>query len=99
MPKRILKLIVKHSECHNRASIYIKDSCERCSGDNRLAVHHINNNPYDNTQDNLMTLCNRCHALWHWENGKVRGKDLKPRKRVGYFLRYGHEPPKIATDT
>lgn len=90
-----LKEIVCHTTLHERASKFRKDSCEGCEGTNRLAAHHINNDAYDNSPDNIMTLCNSCHAKWHWEHGKVRGKDLKPRKKDGYFRRYGHEPPQI----
>lgn len=89
----IRKPVVKHSALSQRAAYFKKDNCERCGGIERLAVHHINKNKYDNSPDNIMTLCNHCHALWHWEHGKVRNPDLKPRKRDGYYRRYGHEPP------
>ena len=94
---RELKEILSYRRLHERAGIFRKDKCERCDETNRLAVHHINSNAYDNSPENLMTLCGSCHTKWHWENGKIRGKDLKPRKTDGYFLRYGHIPPRIAS--
>ena len=97
-----MKAEVKRSAISSRALKFRKDVCERCGVHNgtpkgKLAVHHINNNQYDNSPDNIMTLCNSCHAKWHWEHGKVRGKDLKPRKTDGYYLRYGHPPPTKVT--
>ena len=93
-----LKESVSHSTLHERASKFRKDNGDRCGGTNRLAVHHINNDAYDNSPKNVMTLCNSCHAKWHWEHGKIRSKDLKPRKTDGYYLRWGHTPPKLATE-
>ena len=78
----------KRSTLSDRAAKFKKSNCEICGGTNRLAVHHINKDRHDNSHENIMTLCNSCHAKWHWEHGKIRGKDLKPRKKDGYFRRY-----------
>ena len=43
----------------------LKKSCECCGGNERLAIHHINENWRDNRSENLQTLCVYCHQQWH----------------------------------
>jgi hypothetical protein len=50
--------------------------CERCgTTDRRLDVHHRDKNKANNTPENLQILCDKCHGLWHYEQGdaKIRG--------------------------
>lgn len=47
-----------------------KGSCEKCGSSHLLQVHHANSNRSDNSPENLITLCARCHAQFHWANGK-----------------------------
>lgn len=60
---------------HKRAQSARKDQCQICGATEILNVHHIDGNPKNNDQSNLMTLCASCHATFHWRNGK------KPHKR------------------
>lgn len=39
--------------------------CNDCGGTDNLAIHHINGDHNDNSQANLMCLCNSCHARLH----------------------------------
>ena len=35
--------------------------CARCSSSQALQTHHIDGNPNNNHQENLIPLCSRCH--------------------------------------
>ena len=39
--------------------------CERCSGKENLQRHHRDKNPMNNTKNNVVVLCWRCHHLSH----------------------------------
>lgn len=42
------------------------DECEKCEEkENRLVVHHIDENLKNNIKENLMTLCYKCHCAIH----------------------------------
>jgi hypothetical protein len=43
----------------------LKETCECCGGNHKLAIHHINENWQDNSINNLQTLCVYCHQQWH----------------------------------
>jgi 5-methylcytosine-specific restriction endonuclease McrA len=45
-----------------------------------LAAHHIDFNPRNNKQENLIALCQRCHL-------KVQGMMVQPRTRYEIMLR------------
>ncbi len=44
-------------------------TCQSCEGDDEeLHVHHISymtDNPWEEEDDNLITLCGECHKTWH----------------------------------
>lgn len=42
-----------------------KERCARCGGTDRLAIHHLNNDHYDNQAENLQVLCLSCHSSVH----------------------------------
>lgn len=42
-----------------------KDACEKCGSTKFLLVHHIDENRYNNTAENLETLCKSCHQKHH----------------------------------
>lgn len=42
-----------------------KSSCEECGSKDHLVVHHKDHDRYNNTADNLETLCRGCHQLAH----------------------------------
>lgn len=52
------------------------DKCETCLTSERLHIHHVDENPFNNALENLMTLCSSCHLKLHW----VTGKKMPPRK-------------------
>lgn len=45
------------------------NSCVLCQANGNLEVHHINEEPSDNNQTNLVTLCRPCHRAIHSEHG------------------------------
>ena len=56
----------------------VKDQCEICGRDDtRLLVHHLDENPQNNSQGNLMTLCGSCHCHIHSPNFMDDGKTRK----------------------
>lgn len=55
-------------------SKYKKENCEKCGAkesdseywfNKRLTIHHIDENPSNNKNSNLKTLCRRCHSIEH----------------------------------
>ena len=75
-------------------TLITKTECERCHRTDHLAIHHKNNDHYDNRAENLAVYCQGCHQSEHkkawWAakkaglplpttNGPVRWK-AKPRK-------------------
>lgn len=53
-----------------RARTFRGDACAQCGATENLDTHHLDLNPYNNAPENLMTLCDVCHAKWHWAHGK-----------------------------
>lgn len=54
--------------------------CERCGSTEFLVVHHRDHNHYNNSLENLETLCKSCHQVEHevWKNftkGIVRSSE------------------------
>lgn len=47
-----------------RAAIFERDGyvCQECGETSDLVVHHIDHNPYNNSWENLLTLCRRCNS-------------------------------------
>ena len=41
------------------------NACEACGANERLQVHHVNEDWTDNNPNNLQTLCIFCHTFWH----------------------------------
>lgn len=75
-------------ETHAHRSQYTKfrkDKCEKCGGSSELTVHHIDSNPKNNDQKNLMTLCRKCHDRVH---GFIPRKTrAKPRRDLFSLVR------------
>lgn len=42
-----------------------KEQCARCESVDRLAIHHLNYDHYDNQAENLQVLCLPCHSSVH----------------------------------
>jgi hypothetical protein len=42
--------------------------CLLCGDSNKLHIHHIDKNRRNNSDKNLMTLCNQCHESQHGKN-------------------------------
>ena len=51
--------------------------CEHCAAPNGIHIHHKDCNTKNNSLDNLMALCNRCHQLVHWETSRAHRKKVK----------------------
>lgn len=54
------------------AGKFRKNNCERCGTDQKLTVHHINKEWWNNDPSNLMTVCNSCHSKIHHEMGDIK---------------------------
>lgn len=57
-----------------RAVTFRGMACQACGTTEKLAIHHVDGNPANNDQGNLMTLCDSCHLKWHWAHGKKNSK-------------------------
>lgn len=49
---------------------HLKTECETCKTGEGLQIHHRDEDPFNNSPENLQTLCGACHTRWHWQNGK-----------------------------
>jgi len=47
------------------AHMEVSDKCERCNKTKALDVHHKDENPLNNDETNLITLCRSCHMKAH----------------------------------
>ena len=54
----------------------------KCKSSENLAVHHIDRNKENNSETNLITLCNKCHLKEHKEDAKnaLQSKSKNERK-------------------
>lgn len=103
--------VANDKNSRRQAARFVTDKCAKCgvSRGSRLIVHHLDENPQNNTPSNLMTLCGSCHARAHSHNyteiGKRRLPCLhcnKPSYRQGLcgthlsrLKRYGHALAKM----
>lgn len=70
MAQAFVKQEVTLAALHWRANKLKRSSCEMCPATENLDVHHKDGNPENNELENVMTLCDSCHAKWHWTHGK-----------------------------
>lgn len=62
-----------------RAQRLRKESCEACGVEAVCNIHHVDNNPMNNSPTNLQTLCENCHAFWH---AALKRAGRKPSERM-----------------
>ena len=71
-----------------------KEFCEVCGFDQfkcALCTHHRDGDRTNKSSQNIQVLCLNCHAIIHFALNYIykgqgkRGKDLKPRRRIGYY--------------
>lgn len=60
---------VARSRAHRYKLAIGFDRCEIC-GNPPAHVHHIDKNPYNDAEDNLLSLCTECHSLVHSKHPK-----------------------------
>ena len=54
-----------------------KDKCEWCGATKNLVVHHLDENRYNNTLTNLITICKSCHQKHHTIRDPKTGRYIK----------------------
>jgi hypothetical protein len=77
-------------------------ACEECGAIEGLHTHHRDEDPSNNVEENIATLCGSCHLRWHWRHGKkARPRTMcsvcgKPARRLALcgkhhqrFKKYG----------
>lgn len=47
-----------------------KDYCERCGLAKRAQAHHIDHDRKNNKEENITTLCYKCHTIEHRDRGE-----------------------------
>lgn len=62
---------VNRQSSNRYARRFLKKECEECGTTEKLTIHHVDLNWRNNNQENLMTLCNKCHSNWHAERGQL----------------------------
>ena len=55
----------------SEVAIPLGPCCESCGSTEQRQRHHLDQNPRNNSPENLQTLCASCHAKWHWAHGKL----------------------------
>ena len=81
--KTIEEICVENSEYTNTNKLkkrlikegYKSHKCEICGYSDKIELHHINGNPYDNRLENLQILCPNCHS----KTPNFRGSNIKER--------------------
>lgn len=61
-----------------RARKLLKPACEACRSTRKLVAHHVDQDPSNNTPENMQTLCKICHDGWHWKARKA-GRSIAGR--------------------
>lgn len=65
-----------------RTIVHVRAACEKCGdSDSVLDVHHKDANPLNNSPENLITLCRRCHKREHGGRSKCRLCDHVVQRR------------------
>lgn len=70
----------------------VKKECYICSSQelpNNLHIHHIDWNHNNNTPDNVVVLCQRCHVIIHRTHYVSRDEMLELKKKI---LSYKNDP-------
>lgn len=65
------------SYSRSKASKQMKPACEACGAIGKLHVHHMDEDPFNNSPSNLRTLCPRCHRRSHSPNFMADGATPK----------------------
>lgn len=67
--KCMAESFVKDAPCYDalskRAKQFLGSCCEACGDTFMLAAHHIDGNRFNNSPENIQTLCARCHTTHH----------------------------------
>ena len=78
------------TSCKRNGRKQKKDHCERCGfipeDKCQLDVDHINMDPSNNKQKNLITLCANCHRLKTKIEGDLKREDMYSVRRVKKLL-------------
>ena len=77
MARAFIKIDPTLGALRKRAEKFKKGACEVCGETEMIGVHHMDENPANNSSENIRTLCNSCHQTWHWHFGKERPKRLR----------------------
>ena len=57
--------------------LFRKDACEQCGSTKELCVHHIDGNRKNDVEENMMTLCKKCHQKSHTKRDPKTGRYIK----------------------
>ena len=56
--------------------------CVKCYTTEKICIHHKDNNPLNNEENNLQILCLSCHRKVHWITEETRIKIIKSKTWV-----------------
>jgi len=65
----------------------VKPQCEECGEGKNLQVHHIDENRLNNTDENLKTLCAKCHRAKHIRRGHKLSEEHKAKLKDAWTRR------------
>ena len=54
-----------------------KEQCAICGSVKNLLIHHIDGNRHNNTIDNLIVVCKKCHQNYHCKRDSKTGRFVK----------------------
>jgi hypothetical protein len=75
---------VGHSQAYyqKRRREFYPDVCMDCGSTTlRIDTHHKDRNKSNNSKENLMCLCLKCHAKIHYNEDKIFGRFKRPSKK------------------
>lgn len=79
--------ITAHTSRERARKVKQREACEKCNGTHRLHVHHRDENPMNNSEENLQVLCNSCHTKHHNPKGICTVCGM-PQRCLGYCTKH-----------
>lgn len=72
-------------------------TCSQCGGNHWLSHHHIDRNPRNNSPDNILILCHRCHLRLHRQARDVGNRTRLTKEQIVQIRNPGTNLRKLAS--
>jgi hypothetical protein len=79
--------IKKENELRQKIREKQGDRCFTCGKENPTQIHHRDSDPKNNSEDNLILLCGRCHKSIHRVKTSLKNATPKLKREIFRYLR------------